>query len=411
MTYFATHSLRKRPARRTRRSQAGFTLLEMMAALVAGLIAIGSIYTLSSASSKHFHEQQRISQTQMSLRMAMARLTADIARAGFGGTPNSQAELNHGMLACNQAPVNPLAAVGFTNHLDGGAAVPNAATNGVQTDRLDLMGNYATSDVYRAMPTPAANQLAIQSNWHSFARSFGIPGDPVRPYNQDAFEDVFRAGRLIHVRTTDQKHFYARVVASNGAVNSFSVTFTPAFNCSNARLDGAMVSPVNRIRYRIASTTGGPLSDMTGLNLANVPTGNVAAGTLNSMLIREELDEAGVRVPNSEQIVLEYAVHADYQFVVDTQLAPGNPPIMQLEQGNPTPNVTNDPHRIRSVIATLGARTPQHDASFGGGASGVTPVPPQPLRTFRVSNTLPGLARVRTLRSEVMLRNMREMRP
>lgn len=397
--------------RTRRRRQAGFTLLEMMAALVAGLIAIGSIYTLSSASSKHFHEQQRISQTQMSLRMAMSRLTADIARAGFGGTPNSAAELNLGMLACNQAPINPLSAVSFANHLDGGAAVPNTGTNGVQTDRLDLLGNYATSDVYRAMPSAAANQLVIQSAWHSFARSFGIPGDPVRPYNQDAFEDVFRPGRLIHVRTTDQKHFYARVVASNGAVNSFSVTFTPAFNCSNARLDGAMVSPLSRIRYRIVSTIGGPQSDMAGLNLGNVPTGNVQAGTLNSMLVREELDEAGLRVPNSEQIVLEYAVHADYQFVVDTQLGVGLPPIMQLEQGNATPNVTNFPHRIRSIIVNLGARTSRHDASFGGGTSGVTPAPPIPLRTFRVSNTLPGLARVRTLRSEVMLRNMREMRP
>lgn len=394
-----------------RRRQAGFTLLEMMAALVAGLIAIGSIYTLSSASSKHFHEQQRISQTQMALRMAMSRLTSDIARAGFGGTPNSAAELNLGMLACNQAPVNPLSAVSFFNNLDGGSAVPNSGTNGVQTDRLDLLGNYATSDVYRAMPSAATNQLMIQSAWHSFARSFGINGDPVRPYNQDAFEDVFRPGRLIHVRTTDQKHFYARVVASNGTPGTYSVTFTPGFNCSNARLDGAMVSPLNRIRYRIVSSTGGPQSDMASLNLASVPTGTVAAGTLNSMLIREEINEAGARVANSEQIVLEYAVHADYQFVVDTQLAPGLPPVMQLEQGNPTPNVTNNPHRIRSVIVNLGARTPQHDASFGGGAPGVAPAPPIPLRTFRVSNTLPGLARVRTLRSEVMLRNMREMRP
>lgn len=396
---------------RRHKRQAGFTLLEMMAALVAGLIAIGSIYTLSSASSKHFQEQQRISQTQMSLRMAMARLTADIARAGFGGTPNSAAELNLGMLACNQAPVNPLSAVGFTDNLDGGAAVPNPVPNGVQTDRLDLLGNYATSDVYRAMPSAAANQVVIQSNWHSFSRSFGIPGDPVRPYNQTAFEDVFRPGRLIHVRTTDQKHFYARVVSSNGAVNSFSVTFTPAFNCSNARLDGAMVSPINRVRYRIASTIGGAQSDMAGLNLGRLPTGAVAAGTLNSMLVREEINEAGARVANSEQVVLEYAVHTDYQFVVDTQLAPGLPPVMVLEQGTPTPNVTNNPHRIRSVIVTLGARTPRHDASFGGGANGINPVAPLPLRTFRVSNTLPGLARVRTLRSEVMLRNMREMRP
>ncbi|MFW5921446.1 MAG: PilW family protein, partial [Polyangiales bacterium] len=47
---------------------AGFTLLELMVALVAGLIAISSIYFVSAASTRHFHEQQRIAQTQMSLR-------------------------------------------------------------------------------------------------------------------------------------------------------------------------------------------------------------------------------------------------------------------------------------------------------------------------------------------------------
>ena len=64
------------------------------------------------------------------------------------------------------------------------------------------------------------------------------------------------------------------------------------------------------------------------------------------------------------------------------------------------------------IVNARGAHAPSHDASFGGGALPAShPSPPIPLRTFRVSNTLPGLARVRTLRSEVMLRNMREMRP
>ena len=200
-----------------RRRQAGFTLLEMMAALVAGLIAIGSIYTLSSASSKHFHEQQRISQTQMSLRMAMSRLTSDIARAGFGGTPNSAAELNLGMLACNQAPVNRAQ----RRHV---YRPPRCRVLGRSQRRHQRHPDRPTSicsattrprTCIARCPRAATNQLddPVERGTRSRAASAST-SDPVRPYNQEARSKTsFVAGRLIHVRTTDQKHFYARVVA------------------------------------------------------------------------------------------------------------------------------------------------------------------------------------------------------
>ena len=83
---------------------------------------------------------------------------------------------------------------------------------------------------------------------------------------------------------------------------------------------------------------------MTGIEPGlSVPTGTVAAGTLNSMMIREEINEAGVRVANSEQIVLEYAVHADYQFVVDTQLAPGSAARDAAGAGQPHPQRHQQP--------------------------------------------------------------------
>ncbi|MCA9616172.1 MAG: prepilin-type N-terminal cleavage/methylation domain-containing protein, partial [Myxococcales bacterium] len=60
--------------------EAGFTLLELMVALVAGLVAILAVYYVSSASARHFHEQQRVAQTQTSIRMAMQQLRRDIGR-------------------------------------------------------------------------------------------------------------------------------------------------------------------------------------------------------------------------------------------------------------------------------------------------------------------------------------------
>ncbi|MBC7172556.1 MAG: prepilin-type N-terminal cleavage/methylation domain-containing protein, partial [Polyangiaceae bacterium] len=71
---------------RPSRKKGGFTLVELMAALVAGLVAITAIYAVGSSSARHFQEQQRIAQTQMALRMAMSQLRVDIQRAGLFGT-------------------------------------------------------------------------------------------------------------------------------------------------------------------------------------------------------------------------------------------------------------------------------------------------------------------------------------
>ena len=78
--------------RRVQSEAQGFTLIELMVALVAGLIAISSVYTISKASSQNFHEQQRISQAQMATRMAVEQIRLDVQRAGFLGSANTGTE-------------------------------------------------------------------------------------------------------------------------------------------------------------------------------------------------------------------------------------------------------------------------------------------------------------------------------
>src|ERR1700712_5920127 len=73
----------------TRSSRAGFTLVELMIALIAGAFAVSAVYYLNGVSSRAFAEQMRVSETQMSLRSAMEQLRRDFSRAGYLGTPNS----------------------------------------------------------------------------------------------------------------------------------------------------------------------------------------------------------------------------------------------------------------------------------------------------------------------------------
>ena len=73
-----------------RSARAGFTLVELMIATIAGAFAVAGVYYLNGVSSRMFNEQMRVSETQMSLRGALEQLRRDISRAGYLATANSK---------------------------------------------------------------------------------------------------------------------------------------------------------------------------------------------------------------------------------------------------------------------------------------------------------------------------------
>ena len=67
---------------------AGFTLVELTVALVAGLIVAIGIVGLSREATATFHEEMRSSAAEATLRAAVDRLRADLQRASYMSTPN-----------------------------------------------------------------------------------------------------------------------------------------------------------------------------------------------------------------------------------------------------------------------------------------------------------------------------------
>lgn len=385
----------RRPLRRdARKGQAGFTLMELMVALVAGLIAITTIYSISSASARHFHEQQRVAQTQMSLRMAMMQIRDDFERAGLFGTPNSAREKR-----C-RTPVSELSALSFQNNADT-AVLPNAAVNGVTADRIQLTGAYATAASYMVGTTDnSGGTFFLQKSWQAFRRDFGVFGTSFR---DDDFTDAFAAGRIAHIINSQGMHFFTSITGSQPA--SAAVTAQPigvGGTCVGGLSDGALFSVLSQIEYAVVDPRNDP--ELSMILSPDTQASADARGLTPSVLVRRELDfQTGNPIAGTERVVLEYVADFDLEFILDTAVNDGAPPnLVRFSDAAAQAEVNANPHRVRSIIVSLSARTAGQEARFPF----IARQPGDPLTRYQVNPQAPGAARVRTARAEIFLPNV-----
>ena len=229
-------------ARARRARVAGFTLVEMLVALVAGAMAVATVYTLGAGSSRALREQQRVAHTQAAVRTAMEQLRRDIGRAGFGATPNSVVDQGANPAGCAVMDSGAMQAVRLDDNAST-AQLPLAAENGVQADDLILTGNYATGDHYLVSTITATTQISLQQTRQSFARSFG------RPLNAQRFEAAFSPGRWVYLVSETGRRVARQITAVNGATATVTVSpgiTVPCFGYGR----GARISPISRVRYR-----------------------------------------------------------------------------------------------------------------------------------------------------------------
>ena len=388
-------------ARSLRRQHAGYSLVELMIALTAGALVISSTYFIGAASSRHFQEQQRIGQTQTAVRLAMDMVQRDLARAGYLGTANSATDRR-----C-VAPAFELQAVEFQNDVDSGM-IPSAGTNGVSADRLTLVGSYATNDAYFATGlNSAGSSITLQTSWQAFRRTFGPP--PIDVTATGPFASVFAVGRVLRIRTQAGNVFYTTITSVDPATASvgFSPTLGVGGLCIGGLADGATVSVLSRIEYRVDNGSGFSSASIN-------PTGSAYVEGQRSFLLRREVTFAGVAVANSETVVLENVVDFNLDFVLDQQPNRTLPPSLTRLTGAVAGPLLGSvaagavgavPQRVRSAIVSLSGRTADQDPSFPYIARAAG----DPLTRFKVTvdAAYPGAARVRSLTSEVRLSNLR----
>ena len=176
--------------------RSGFTLIELMVAMVVGLTAITSVYSLGSAMSKQFYEEQRTASSQGASRVAIMELRRDISRAGLFGSPNGTREPT-----CDSTPPSlPLLSGGsgpmgaFQYYADEDQLVinPQGANTGVFADRLRILTSlYLTDQLLVHSAGSGGTTIVLQTGNQAYRRTFswGQTAGPFTSGQQPAYLD------------------------------------------------------------------------------------------------------------------------------------------------------------------------------------------------------------------------------
>jgi len=378
--------------RRRMRRRAGFTLVEMMVAMVIGLAVVGASYYITRTTARMFAEQLRRAETQLTLRGAIELLRRDISRAGFASV-RSTAE----MPGCN----NNSAANGWIGTLgalttDVSPVALAAAWIGNCTGRpcLYLSGNFTTSEQYVVDGNNStALTLQLDTTQHMFMRSFLTPFPTAVPntFLPNRFIDAFLAtragvtGRMVNVLDlVYRKSFLRAVTAVNPNAASPQVTLETALpsgqpNEAGCILDPrhAMVAPISTFVYEVVNTADD----------AEVAAAVSAVGTLNGaymtggarlVLVRREVNMADLgvvlppaapaRIAGTTRAIVDFLEPQDgftIEAVYDsTQQNMGNAPVLQRTA---PPTNTNPPalESLRSLVIQIIARSAENVPADG----------------------------------------------
>jgi hypothetical protein len=398
------------------RSDAGFTLVELTVALLAGLIVAMGIVGLSRSATATFHEEVRTAAAEASLRSAIDRLRADLQRAGYMSTPNIQADPSYPMLRPvlngpndlsgirNMAGLLKLSAIRL---VPGGSVAQNGlALSGVQSpaltpDYIEISGNMTTTDQFEValiqapgatcqrinlVPTsPAMYRLdVVGSKASDELRNIFQPV----PSNQDTqflVRLVDDTGHAQYMATCKEPN-PAAIVAGQPYVDidPFNTPLiAPASNnvstASGYCAGRCWLNPVQTVRWEITVPPGTGVKDPEPAQyvkaLDNQPLSPTTQDPNKYDLMRSYVDATGALVAQTSEIVAEYAVDLDFALTVDQGLDNTQPSLLTFgfdDSANESkwaydvsvsssfaPNV--GPQRIRAVRVRLATRTAQPD--------------------------------------------------
>lgn len=399
---------------KTRRSSAGFTLVELMVSLSGALFLSIAVFMFAKHTSALYQRELRAANANVTGIIGFERLRADLARAGFLSSPNVRRD----PFVCG-SPVTDAAWPALLRTMTSvwiedipATLLPDAIKeNGLNPQQILLSGNYTSAEAFPIRAVAAAGgafQIYLQVETGPMARL----GYSETGVDQDALlATVFPPGRALRILDKSGRHQYGTITAVSGGATPI-ITLAGAAPALVFRSEsgigcglrgeetGAVVNTVNFITYDLRNLS----ADARYRPVYTAASGPVGEAG-RTELVREELLPDGNVVANSAELVAEYAVDLRFRLTVAPSSGSAlqyvsQPKVSEWAGAPDSLGAGRGPQLIRSVHAWLSVRSrePDRDATI--------PVTGGPL--FRVGLGAEGkapYARVRTVQSRVALHN------
>jgi prepilin-type N-terminal cleavage/methylation domain-containing protein len=330
----STRLLHARPRRRPNRR--GFTLVELMVSLVAGLIVAIGVLGLAKQTTATFFRQARLASLEATVRTASERLKNDLLRISYMGTGNINLDPTCARLAGEVSCSH----YDSTKNLQGIHVVPSgspATTEPLETlagltpDLIRIGGNMTTDDMYRGRWSDVAGSCAgirlVMNPKADAAVNRLVANGAVAV--QRAFIPV--SGKVFHARVMDPRGCYHFVEVCDAGMDgsgnawvdikndSSSRTIlkpgdpasggdTGTANCGGQFMEEFSISPLQRVDWFIGKN---PNPGDTRLD----PDPQIEPANQKYNLYRQFVDDSGT-VVGSPELVAEYAIDLKFGLVL-----------------------------------------------------------------------------------------------
>jgi prepilin-type N-terminal cleavage/methylation domain-containing protein len=377
-----------------RRDARGFTLVELLVAMVAGLIVAMAIVGISKEATNTFHEEGRVAAAEMQLRTAIDRIRGDLQRTSFMSTGNILADPTvakaPGRPGNDNIPTSMIALRRLAGlRLDNGgsaAATTLSSTNGLNPDAIDLAGNFTTVEQLVVTSVAASGgacsgqriMLDVNSSpamWRLLGMTeAGNAGGSYDNVLRSVFQPVANGQFIVRV-ADDTGHYQYVATCKDMATASWNTGSpyvdidpnTPIFTAAQLGTNGGITSGAGRVTINpvqvVRWSIGAPVLDVGDLGKYD--------------LVRQYIDVSNAAIGTPE-LIAEYAVDLKFAFTVDnsTDITGGaatqtvyafddaTNATWAADVTNPAGKVQNPgPQRVRAVRVRLAARTAMADRS------------------------------------------------
>ncbi|KYF63804.1 PilW family protein [Sorangium cellulosum] len=428
------------PARPRASGQRGFTLVELLVAMAAGLVVSLAAFLLSKNATRFFQNEARASASHLAATIGLNRLATDLQRAAYLSTGNIQSPNDN--QRCGAPPITPTGLrllAGVTIQRQGSvflhpSELGQSIVNSMWPDAIIIGGSLNSTEVFESR--------VVNDNGSWYIRL--LDSAATRRTIQRAqgggqgLEDIFQGGRFLRISRPNQKHLYA-VIDRMEPGNLVFLKSPPGVTTRDVEpecglpLSGAhaWVSVISRVRYDIRSLVGKATSYSS---LVTPITPALTGDNGRTELVRIELDDEDQERPETLEVIAEYAVDLKFgisalqadtaQQKITPQItrypitATDNANVYTIAAANNQPLAR--PEDVRSVQIRLSTRTraPDRDVGFPVGTDGRRLrflIPGIVSGVNTLADTVPAgappvFARMRTLYADVALPNLAEPR-